>query len=199
MNNIKTAEDEKFIYRSDGVVISKRTQKRTGYIGGKGHYFYLACLINGKWTARFLHRKLYEAFNGKIPDGLTINHIDGNKRNNSLENLECLTIAENVRHAREVLGICSGKKKRLIKDDCVVLSIISSPRDKRNDLAKSYGVRADIACNIRSGKYKEFIPYIEADKIYRELSKNHRTRCKTQSCISRYFDEMQEVTRRSKL
>jgi hypothetical protein len=33
------------------------------------------------------HRRIWEATNGPIPDGMTIDHIDGNSNNNSLSNL----------------------------------------------------------------------------------------------------------------
>jgi len=38
-----------------------------------------------------LHRHVWERKNGPIPDGHHIHHIDGNKKNNSIENLECLS------------------------------------------------------------------------------------------------------------
>lgn len=47
----------------------------------------------------FLHRLVWIAFNGPIPDGVTINHRDGNKANNRLDNLELATHAEQYDHA----------------------------------------------------------------------------------------------------
>ena len=47
----------------------------------------------------FLHRAVYEAFHGPIPDGLTINHKDGNKANNRLDNLEVATMRQQTDHA----------------------------------------------------------------------------------------------------
>jgi len=55
-----------------------------------------------------VHRAVYETFNGDIPDNMVINHIDGNKLNNQLNNLELVTRSQNVIHAFKV-GLCSGK------------------------------------------------------------------------------------------
>ena len=43
-----------------------------------------------------VHRLVWETFNGLIPDGLTIDHIDSNKQNNCLSNLRLLTRKENT-------------------------------------------------------------------------------------------------------
>ena len=40
------------------------------------------------------YRKIWETFYGPIPSGFEIHHIDGNKHNNSLENLKCVSIQE---------------------------------------------------------------------------------------------------------
>ena len=39
------------------------------------------------------------AFRGPTPKGKVINHIDGNKMNNRLDNLEFITQGENLKHA----------------------------------------------------------------------------------------------------
>lgn len=42
-------------------------------------------------TGKKLHRLIYEHVKGKIPQGYEIHHKDGDKLNNSIENLEALT------------------------------------------------------------------------------------------------------------
>ena len=57
---------------------------------------YSQASINQK-TA-LVHRLVYKAWKGSIPEGLQINHIDGNKLNNHIDNLEAVTSAENSQH-----------------------------------------------------------------------------------------------------
>ena len=40
---------------------------------------------------QYVHRLVYETFVDKIPEGLEIDHMDGNPRNNSLQNLQLLS------------------------------------------------------------------------------------------------------------
>ncbi len=50
---------------------------------------------NSVKTNKDVHRVVYEAFNGTIPDGMQVNHKDENKHNNCISNLELLTPKEN--------------------------------------------------------------------------------------------------------
>lgn len=54
---------------------------------------------DNKTRRRAAHRLIYEAFVGKIPDGAQIDHIDCNKRNNNLSNLQVVTLTENVQRS----------------------------------------------------------------------------------------------------
>lgn len=48
-------------------------------------------------TKHFLfHRAIWETFNGEIPKGMVIDHKNGNRLDNSLDNLQCVTQKENV-------------------------------------------------------------------------------------------------------
>ncbi len=56
---------------------------------------------NGYYVARFqkkylIHRFIWEAFNGPIQNKMTIDHIDGDKSNNSLYNLRMVSRNENT-------------------------------------------------------------------------------------------------------
>lgn len=46
-----------------------------------------------------VHRLVYETLMGDIPQELTIDHIDANPQNNSIENLQILTRENNTRKA----------------------------------------------------------------------------------------------------
>jgi hypothetical protein len=63
----------------------KYTRRSTGYFGK----------TTGKRT--LLHRDVWEYHNGKIPDGYDIHHVDCDRENNSIDNLECLPKAEHTR------------------------------------------------------------------------------------------------------
>lgn len=53
---------------------------------------------------RLIHRLVAEAFLGPIPDGMVVNHKNGIRDDNRLENLEYISQRENIIHARDVLG-----------------------------------------------------------------------------------------------
>lgn len=59
---------------------------------------------NRKRKHMLVHRIMLLAFVGECPDGMEINHKNGNKNDNRLENLEYCTHSENQKHACNVLG-----------------------------------------------------------------------------------------------
>lgn len=62
-------------------------------------YIHVGFSYNEKYKTLKVHRLVWEAFNGEIPKGMQINHKDGVKANNQLDNLEVVTRQENIRHA----------------------------------------------------------------------------------------------------
>ena len=46
-----------------------------------------------------IHRLIYETFNGPIPKGMLVDHIDGNRSNNALYNLRLVTQSDNMKSA----------------------------------------------------------------------------------------------------
>lgn len=60
---------------------------------------YYRCSIRSKnkeeYISTSVHRALWACFNGEIEENMEIDHIDNNKLNNKLSNLQCITINEN--------------------------------------------------------------------------------------------------------
>ena len=60
-----------------------------------------------EYSGKYLHRAVWERFNGEIPEGYVIHHIDGDKSNNDLTNLQLMTKSEHVKlHNSVKTNIC---------------------------------------------------------------------------------------------
>ena len=62
-------------------------------------YIRITLMKNGKTKKYKAHRLVMMAFNNTNDSSLQVNHIDGNKKNNKLENLEWCTASYNTRHS----------------------------------------------------------------------------------------------------
>jgi hypothetical protein len=60
--------------------------------------------MHGKPHMRRVHTLVALAFIGPCPEGLEVNHIDGDPKNNVVSNLEYVTHKENMLHAANVLN-----------------------------------------------------------------------------------------------
>ena len=64
-------------------------------------YYFLILYKNNVSKNLYIHRLVMENFSKEIPDGYEVNHIDGNKANNHISNLEIVTHQENIVHSYE--------------------------------------------------------------------------------------------------
>lgn len=71
---------------------------------------------NGKAKEWLVARVVATTFLGVPPEGFTVNHIDGNRLNNHIDNLEWLSLADNIRHGFETGLYHAQKSVTLVKD-----------------------------------------------------------------------------------
>lgn len=101
-NNLNYKQFNNYLLYEDGTVISLLTNKLIRKrIGPQGYYQINLC-IDGKCKTYMFHRLMAKAFIDNPTDLPCVNHIDGNKLNNSIDNLEWTTYSENTKHALRI-------------------------------------------------------------------------------------------------
>ena len=109
-----------------------------------GGYHVVELRKNKKSHSFLVHRLVLKAFVGVCPDGKQINHKDGNKTNNNLENLEYVTASENVLHAFRI-GLIShvGEKNgnsKLTKENIYEIRRLAADGCSQASIARRFGV-----------------------------------------------------------
>ena len=90
-----------YIISSTGNVYSHISKKQLKPLLSSTGYYNVQLYKNSKAKAFLIHILVATAFIGPKPKGYEVNHIDGNKLNNSVDNLEWVTRKRNTRHAIE--------------------------------------------------------------------------------------------------
>ena len=101
----------------DGIVINNKTNKVLKPRIDKYGYYKVALSLNGLAKELRIHRLLALTYIPNPENKCDVNHIDGNKINNDLSNLEWATRSENIKHAfKNGLKIITNKQRLLIKE-----------------------------------------------------------------------------------
>ena len=86
----------KYSVDTEGNVYSiKLSRVLNGFLNHNG-YRKVELWNDGKGKHKFVHRLVWEAYNGPVPVGLEIDHIDRDRLNNNLSNLRLVTRSQNL-------------------------------------------------------------------------------------------------------
>lgn len=91
-------EYKQFLIDDDLNIYNKKTHVRLNPFVGSDGYMQVACRIDGKRYYERVHKIVAECFIENTNKYKYINHIDSDKTNNSISNLEWCTNSENVAH-----------------------------------------------------------------------------------------------------
>lgn len=107
MKNIKVYGSGYTVDRS-GNVFNKDGHRMAQHPGGNNDYLQAVLCSNGKPKSFLVHRLVAIHYIDNPEDKPYVNHIDGDKQNNKVENLEWSTPSENMHHSYHVLGNTGG-------------------------------------------------------------------------------------------
>lgn len=149
----------KYLAGADGSIISKRSgrplcQLRTGK-------YLQVVLCEGEHHRIGVHVAIAAAWYGPRPDGMVVNHKNGNRHDNRPENLEWVTQSENVQHAyrmglRQIdtahrercAGLGRAKRKTSNVTDAAVRNAFTGKRGDITRIAGLFGISRDIVQRI---------------------------------------------------
>lgn len=120
--------------QSNSAMLKKLSKSSNGY-------FKTSLYKNGKSKTFAIHRLVIESFTGV--SRLQVNHKDGRKENNNLNNLEYCTQRENVKHAIDI-GLRNNKGERNVKAKLNEKQIKEIRRNKNRETAQELSKRYNV-------------------------------------------------------
>lgn len=139
---------------NDGLVRHQHRRHILSPYTSESGYLKISLEDGPKRKNHFIHRLVLRAFCGPCPKGLQVNHKDGVKANNCVENLEYVTCKENHQHAR-AMGLYDNTARgerihsaKLTESD--VIDIRKKYRDgsRIRDITKKYPVCEQVIWSI---------------------------------------------------
>lgn len=141
-----------------------------------GYEFYGLTNNEGKHKSAFKHRIVLLAFNYiDNYQEMTVNHIDGNKLNNHVSNLEWCTTKENTHHA--IMNNLYKKPRKLVTDETVIkirTEYIPGPKGNYKELMKKYNIGKSMFFGIVKDQHRTDLPLTKDLNPY---FKEKNTRC----------------------
>ena len=131
---------EKYLVSNTGKILSLHGREprllRFGTV--KGYHQVILVGECGKRKNGKVHRLVLKAFGPECPEGYVANHIDGDKLNNYITNLEWVSISQNTLHAIRLglqkIGEDSSQTTRTDSMIRTLCEMISSGKKKRHIL-----------------------------------------------------------------
>ena len=140
----------KRIKKSKGAKINKILKP---YLNKSNGYYYITLTKNCVQKNFYLHKIIIKSFLGE--SNLQVNHIDGNKKNNSINNLEYVTSSQNMYHATRVLNKRSKENhwnSKLKSADILEIKKLKNLGLTQKAIAEKFNVSRITICNILNNK-----------------------------------------------
>ena len=121
-------------------------------------YYRVALWENSKIRNYLVHRLVYEAFNGSIPEGYEVNHINEIKTDNRLPNLNLMTCKENVNFGTRNERISKKLSKAVLQFD--LQDNFIKEFSSTHQVERETGFNQSYICACCKGKLKQAYGFI---------------------------------------
>jgi hypothetical protein len=132
----------KYLLSEDGKLLNIKTNKYIKENITPNNYALYRMQFNGVKQTKLIHRLLALNFIDNPRNCKFVNHIDGNKLNNNINNLEWVTPSENSIHAYRILGVKPNKPNKKVR--CLITGNIYN---SVKETAKILGYNHITLCN----------------------------------------------------
>jgi len=155
-----------YLVSKDGFVWSIKTSRLLKPSINKPGYEYLNLRVDGKTKNFSVHRLVAEAFIGKIPEGMVIDHINSNKLDNSSVNLRIVSRQINSLSSREKIRV-EGRQGFSINEQqageikWLTLNTVMSQRE----IGEIYGITQSPVSSIKNGKQWGYVKPVQPKSI----------------------------------
>ncbi len=158
MENTKPFRDTNYLLNQQGECY-RNGKKLKPYPNSK-NYLKIDVWTNGKREKQyFLHRMIAEVFIPNPKNHPQVNHIDGDKRNNSVQNLEWCDGSHNIQHAINSLGKMTDMNHGRTKIPATEIKILRWKKSigytlNLREIAKKWGLDVKYLGKIINGKQR---------------------------------------------
>ena len=138
----------------EGDVINNKTNRKLKAVVNAFGYFQVDLCNKGKNKVLRVHRLIAQAFISNAENKPNVNHKNGKKNDNRLENLEWCTQKENVKHSWET-KLCNslkGENHSNVKLNKEQVLLIRNDNRSLRVIAKDYDLNYTTISNIKTKK-----------------------------------------------
>lgn len=129
----------------DGLILRPRESNN--------HYMTVNLYDGSSYKKHLIHRLVAASFIPNPNNCPQVNHKDGNRQNNGVDNLEWVTARENIRHKYDTLGYSQkGRRSPLRRFTDEQVREIRSSKQKASFVAANYGVSRQCIADLREGR-----------------------------------------------
>lgn len=147
-----------------GRIWSNRRKDWVGAVRKRAGYVYLPTPVStGRQLYVVAHRVIWEFVHSPVPDEFEVNHINGNKADNRINNLELVTTSGNAQHAysldlrKATVGATNGMSK-LTDPQVTEIRLLLNNGVLQGVIARQFGISPAAISLINTGKRWAHLP-----------------------------------------